>query len=194
MAIELVPETCRYANLANLMAPVSWQRIRDSMVRSCDGRCEVCGVPDAGGLDALELHEVWAFDDVATLQTLTGFQPLCPACHEVKHIGLAFDRGRARAAIEHLCAVNLWTLPAALNYLDDVFIQWTLRSATEGWRADMRMAMGLGFALRSSHSQLNDIAFNAEILANKRASDPARRRLQSRTPPASLVPAHRENH
>ena len=52
---------------------------------------------------------------------------LCPACHEVKHLGLAAQRGRQRAALAHLAKVNGWTAADAEAYAEVVFEQWATR-------------------------------------------------------------------
>ena len=41
-------------------------------------------------------HEVWDYDDARRVQRLVRLIALCPACHEVKHLGLAAKRGRHR--------------------------------------------------------------------------------------------------
>lgn len=37
----------------------------------------------------VECHEVWDYDDDRKIQRLERRVALCPACHEVKHAGLA---------------------------------------------------------------------------------------------------------
>lgn len=53
---------------------------------------------------------------------------LCPACHEVKHIGLAGIRGRGPEAARHLAKVNGWSQAEANAYITDQFAVWASRS------------------------------------------------------------------
>jgi hypothetical protein len=61
---------------------------------------------------------------------------LCPACHEVKHIGLAGIRGRADIARGHLAEVNGWELREADRYIEEAFAVWQKRS-TRSWSLDI---------------------------------------------------------
>jgi hypothetical protein len=61
---------------------------------------------------------------------------LCPACHEVKHAGLASKRGRLEAVVEHLAEVNGWTADDAGLYLEVAFEIWAARSRHQ-WRLDI---------------------------------------------------------
>jgi len=61
---------------------------------------------------------------------------LCPACHEVKHIGLAGIRGRAELAREHLAQVNGWSSDVAERYIQEAFATWRSRSA-RAWSLDI---------------------------------------------------------
>jgi hypothetical protein len=67
-------------------------------------RCQCCG--GRGDKWPVECHEEWIYDDRAAVQTLDRFIALCPACHEVKHIGLAESRGRFDIAIRHMSFVT----------------------------------------------------------------------------------------
>ncbi len=59
-----------------------------------------------------------------------------PACHEVKHIGLAGARGRAEIAVKHLAQVNEWDLEAACLHVDSCFEVWSQRSEHQ-WQLDI---------------------------------------------------------
>jgi hypothetical protein len=56
---------------------------------------------------------VWVYDHEAKIQRLERLVALCPACHEVKHAGLASKRGRLEAVIDHLADVNGWATEGA---------------------------------------------------------------------------------
>ena len=81
-------------------------------------------------------HVLFAYDDERHIQTLERLIALCPACHEVKHIGLAAMRGRRGAALAHLATVNGWSLPDAELYLEGSFEVWHRRSCHE-WQLDL---------------------------------------------------------
>jgi hypothetical protein len=118
LTVELVPSTCWYANVSKAV----WDRRRRRVSAEADWRCEVCG--GRGRRWPVECHEVWHYDDVNRVQRLERLVALCPACHEVRHAGLASKRGRAEAVVEHLAAVNGWTTADSELYLEAAFEQW----------------------------------------------------------------------
>jgi hypothetical protein len=61
---------------------------------------------------------------------------LCPACHEVKHIGLAGVRGRGPEALARLAAVNGWTEAQAKEHETEERALWECRSEYE-WTTDL---------------------------------------------------------
>jgi hypothetical protein len=69
-----------------------------------------------------------------------GMVGLCPACHRVKHLGLARVRGQGGEARAHLCRVNGWTPEQADVYLEQAFGVWAWRSQ-RSWTLDLA---GLG--------------------------------------------------
>jgi len=71
------------------------------------------------------------YDDKSHVQRLVRLIALCPACHEVKHIGLAGVRGRRREATAHLRAVNGWSNRKAAAYVRGAFRDWTERTKHE---------------------------------------------------------------
>jgi cytochrome c2 len=97
-------------------------------------KCEICG--GQGRRHPVECHEVWHYDDKARVQKLERMIALCPACHEVKHIGLAEVRGRAQEAMKHLAKVNGWTFPQAMRYVSWAFEVWQHRSRFQ-WKLDL---------------------------------------------------------
>jgi hypothetical protein len=94
LTIELVPKTSWYHNVHALTDELGWDRIRRQVYRQADYRCEICG--GKGPEHPVECHEVWRYDDRTSVQMLVRMIALCPACHQVKHIGLANVHGRAR--------------------------------------------------------------------------------------------------
>jgi len=134
LTIELVPQTCWFSNVRDQVSSQDWDRIRREVYGNADRRCEVCG--GRGLRHPVECHEVWEYDEAAGVQRLVRMLALCPACHEVKHIGLAGIRGRADLAREHLARVNGWSLAVADRYIQKAFATWRARS-TRSWSLDI---------------------------------------------------------
>lgn len=134
LTIELVPQTCWFSNVRDQVPPRDWDRIRRQVYENAGRRCEVCG--GRGPRHPVECHEVWEYDEAAGVQRLVRMIALCPACHEVKHIGLAGIRGRADLAREHLAQVNGWSSGVADQYIEEAFATWRSRSARP-WSLDI---------------------------------------------------------
>jgi hypothetical protein len=126
LTIELVPKTSWYNNVRALVDESGWDRIRRQVYRQADYRCEVCG--GRGPEHPVECHEVWRYDDRTRMQRLVRMIALCPACHQVKHIGFASVKGKGAQARAHLGDVNGWTLEQADAYIDEAFQVWAQRS------------------------------------------------------------------
>jgi hypothetical protein len=134
LTVELVPSTCWYTNVRSNVPKAVWDRLRRRVAAEAGQRCEICG--GRGRRWPVECHEVWAYDDGQRIQRLERLVALCPACHEVKHAGLASKRGRAEAVVEHLAAVNGWSAEDAELYLESAFETWATRSRHE-WTLDI---------------------------------------------------------
>jgi hypothetical protein len=144
LTVELVPSTCWYTNVRSNVAKAVWDRLRRQVAADAGQRCEVCG--GRGRRWPVECHEVWHYDDDTNVQRLERLVALCPACHEVKHAGLASKRGRLEAVIQRLATVNWWTVDDAALYLEAVFEQWASRSRHQ-WTLDvsvLRTRYGIG--------------------------------------------------
>jgi hypothetical protein len=61
---------------------------------------------------------------------------LCPACHQVKHFGLANVRGTSAEAHAQLRRVNGWTPEQADAYIEQAFQMWERRSQGP-WTLDL---------------------------------------------------------
>jgi hypothetical protein len=148
LTIELVPQSCWFSNVRDQVSPSDWDRIRKQVYEAANRRCEVCG--GRGPRHPVECHEVWEYDEAAGVQRLTRMTALCPACHEVKHIGLAGIRGRADIARAHLAEVNGWSAETAEQYVEEAFATWQARS-TRAWSLDISglVAYGIDPALIS---------------------------------------------
>lgn len=126
LTIELVPRTAWFKNLRSLLTAPEWDYVRKKCYRKANYRCEICG--GVGPNHPVECHEKWEYNERTHTQTLTGLIALCPACHEVKHIGLANINGRFYDAIEHLAKVNEWSFEKANWYAHDAMELWEGRS------------------------------------------------------------------
>ena len=79
---QLVPDGCWYTNLRSALPKQVWDRLRRAAYARAGGRCSICGKTGR-----LEAHEVWSYDDQNHIQKLEDIIAVCPACHEVIHIG-----------------------------------------------------------------------------------------------------------
>lgn len=137
LTIELVPATSWFENVRSALKPSQWDRLRKATYARAGYRCEVCG--GAGSKHPVECHELWEFNADTHVQKLTGLIALCPACHEVKHIGFAEQRGRLDNAAAHLMRVNGWNETQAVDYIAQAFMLWERRSSLT-WQVDIEWA------------------------------------------------------
>jgi len=121
-------------NVRDQVSGEDWDRIRKQVYKRSGQCCEVCG--GRGRKHPVECHEVWEYDEMTGVQRLVRMIALCPACHEVKHMGLAGIKGRGETAAAHLAEVNGWTPHVAAVYIDQVFDVWIERS-DRTWSLDV---------------------------------------------------------
>ncbi len=133
LTVELVPSSCWYANVRSNVSKDEWDKIRRTVYRAANYQCEICG--GKGAKHPVECHEEWHYDDESHVQKLVRMIALCPACHEVKHIGLAGVRGRREIALKHLSKVNGWSIEEAEKYVDQCFQVWRERTQHQ-WQLD----------------------------------------------------------
>jgi hypothetical protein len=71
----------------------------------------------------VDCHEKWSYtyDKGEPVQKLLGMIALCPACHQVKHFGLACKMGKEKQALKHLAKVNNWSTHVAEVYVEAMF-------------------------------------------------------------------------
>jgi hypothetical protein len=141
LTIELVPRTCWFSSVRERVSRQDWDRIRSQTYERAGRRCEVCG--GRGSKHPVECHEVWEYDETAGIQRLVRMIALCPACHEVKHIGLAGLKGRGEVASAHLAKVNGWASEVAARYVDEAFAIWRTRSSRT-WSLDVSALVSYG--------------------------------------------------
>lgn len=144
LTIELVPKTAWYANLRSALKKSQWDKLRKQVYEQASYLCQVCG--GKGRKHPVECHEVWAYDDEYQIQKLVRMIALCPACHEVKHIGRAQMLGKGDRALKHLAKVNGLSLAGANAYLDQISREWAWRSNFE-WTLDLNALADYGVEL-----------------------------------------------
>lgn len=136
LSVELVPTTCWYSNVRSNVRPETWDRLQRVTFQRARHLCEICG--GRGASHPVEAHETWVYDDRLRIQRLDGLISLCPRCHEVKHIGLAIERGRGANALAWLAAVNDIGPEEALGYVQRAFAVHEIRSRFS-WQIDIRV-------------------------------------------------------
>ena len=134
LTVELVPSTCWYKNVRSQVSKAEWERLRRQVAAEAGQRCEICG--GRGRRWPVECHEVWRYDDGTKAQVLERLIALCPACHQVKHAGLASKQGKLGAVVAQLVRVNDWSAEDAELYLEAAFETWVARSRHD-WRLDI---------------------------------------------------------
>lgn len=134
LTIELVPQTCWYSNVRSNVTAKQWDVIRRKCYEKANHQCEICN--GVGNKHPVECHEVWQYDDINHIQSLTGLIALCPSCHMVKHVGLSQMRGQMGLVVKQLMKVNGITQPQTLALIDDAFNEWANRSQYE-WTLDI---------------------------------------------------------
>lgn len=141
LSVELVPKTAWWTNVRSNVSRKDWETCKNFVKERSGSRCEICG--GRGDRYPVDCHETWHYDDDAGVQTLVGLIALCPACHEVKHLGRAFATGSGERAIAHLCRVNNWSPEHAERYCETVLRIWQIRS-TMKWELDISFLRLLG--------------------------------------------------
>lgn len=131
LTFQLVPGDCWYANLRSVLPRPQWDKLRRAAYARAGGRCSVCGARGR-----LEAHEVWSYDDEKHIQRLEDIVALCPACHEVVHIGRTALMGREPEAQAHFMKVNGCTQSEYHAALGEANRQNAERSRYE-WQCDL---------------------------------------------------------
>lgn len=133
LEIELIPRTTFFTNVRSIF-PERWSKIRKACYSAANNRCEICdGVGESW---PVECHEVWHYDFKNKIQKLVRLIALCPACHEVKHFGLANLKGRTAQAKAHLMLINGITEEQADVYIAQAFAEWHLKNKVQ-WKLDV---------------------------------------------------------
>lgn len=136
LTIELVPSSSWFDNVQSIVTKSEWDSIRKKVYKKANYKCEICG--GKGKAHPVECHEIFEFDDQKLLQILIKMIALCPACHMVKHIGLAEVQGNFKKAIKHFIKINNVSKVEADLYIQDCFKTWAQRSKKK-WKIDVSL-------------------------------------------------------
>ena len=140
LTCELVPRTCFYSNVRSVLPTSVWDKLRKESYAKAKFKCEICkgsGL-DQGYKHALECHEIWDYDDLNHVQTLTGLISLCPTCHQVKHIGRSIAIGKQDVCFQQLAKVNKWTQKEIEEHISSSFQLHKERSKYQ-WSLDLSL-------------------------------------------------------
>ena len=148
LTIELVPATAWWSNVRSNVTAAEWSICKAySRAKTEGGCCIVCG--GVGPRYPSEAHEIWHYDDARGIQTLVDIIPLCPLCHQVKHLGrtrkFATERQWARV-IKHFQTVIGWPDWKVEKAVKLAFQIWELRSQQE-WKLDVSFLTTVGIDL-----------------------------------------------
>jgi hypothetical protein len=89
------------------------------------------------------------------VQSLVDLEALCPACHEVTHMGLAQKSGNAVKAFKHLRQVNQWDQKTAELHTREAFAIGKKRSK-QAWILDVTWIKEIGIQLSAESLQQID--------------------------------------
>lgn len=146
LTIELVPKSCWFSNLRDHLTESQWKEVKLSTFKAAENRCEICN--GVGEKWPVECHEVWEYDDINKVQRLVKTIALCPACHQVKHMGLAMVTGRFDQAKSHFSAINKVPMRKTELYIEKVFNLFNDRSKYQ-WRLDISwISQNFGFIIK----------------------------------------------
>lgn len=150
LTLELVPATAWWSNVRSNVSRAEWEICKAySYTKRVNGGCIVCG--GKGSRHATEAHEIWAYDDDNQIQTLVDIVPLCPTCHQVKHLGrtrAVSSRAEWERVIAHLQRVNNWQDHQVVQSVELAFAIWEARSQME-WGLDISFLTRLGISLEN---------------------------------------------
>ncbi len=140
LTVELIPSTCHFSNVRTTVTSAEWDKIRFLSYEKANNKCEICGDTgkNQGYNHNVECHEIWYYDDVNHIQTLTGLISLCPTCHQVKHIGRAIAIGKQVQCFKQLAKVNKWTREEILDHIARSFELHKKRSKYQ-WQLDLSL-------------------------------------------------------
>lgn len=132
---ELVPQSAWNSNLHTMLPKHQWDTLRNQTYKRANYQCEICG--GKGKTHPVECHEIWQYNEQNGVQKLVKLISLCPACHQVKHIGLASKRGQLNQALKHMCEINGFTTKEQVQkVLTNALTEWQ-RLSKRDWTLDI---------------------------------------------------------
>lgn len=145
LTIDLIPATSFFNNVRAVLTQGQWDIVRKQVYDAAWHVCQICG--GKGPKHPVEAHEIWEYDDKKHIQKLVGMIALCPACHQVKHIGLAQLNGNFDKALGHLMKVNKLSKKKAVDYIEGQFKIWNTRSQYN-WTLDIASLKDYGIDIK----------------------------------------------
>ena len=133
-------------NVRTVLSRDQWDFLRKQVYAAAYHTCQICG--GVGSKHPVECHEVWNYDDKKGIQKLTGMIALCPACHRVKHFGLARLRGKEAETTKHFCRVNGIKPAQARLHIQRAFLEWEKRSQQK-WTLDLSILKDYGITIEN---------------------------------------------
>lgn len=146
LTIELVPKTCFYKNVRQIVSATQWNKIRKQIYIKYNYKCSICY--EVGDKHPVEAHEVWEYNDKKSIQILKDIVALCPSCHMSVHYGLAQLHGFGTKARNHLSKINSITKKEADVYIENCFKIWQKRSQKH-WQLDITYLENYGIDISS---------------------------------------------
>ena len=136
----LVPRPLWGRSVYNRLPRKQWESLRRTVLEVAANTCTHC----AEQYDShMVCHEVWTYDDVKHVATLTAFEIVCRDCDSVLHLGKSLligakkhDEGSAERgdqAVKQLMKVSGITKRQANTLIDDAFGRWMDRSKHKTW-------------------------------------------------------------
>lgn len=156
LTVELVPRTAWWTNVRSNVTPSQWRTCKQYSKGKTDGVCIICGDSglNQGRRYPTEAHEIWSYDDTKKIQTLVDIIPICPRCHQCKHLGRSrstMNPWQWGQLIDHFMRVNEFTDVQTERYLMAAFDLWELRSEHD-WELDISFLERLGVTVEATTS------------------------------------------
>ena len=146
--VDLVPDTCWFTNVRYCVEPKDWERLRRTVTRRAEMKCEICGsAEDKRAQRWLEVHERWHYDWPSKVQRLGRLICLCTPCHQTTHFGYAQLRGYEEEALQHLTDVTGMSRTQARQHVAAAFDEWRARSFGV-WTLDLSILTDVGIEVR----------------------------------------------
>lgn len=145
LSIQLVPQTCFYKNVRQILTPEQWKYICRMVYSKYWYQCSICS--GVGDQHPVEGHEIWEYDDVNNIQILKDIVALCPMCHLTVHFGYSQLQNKDDLTLQHFMKINSISKKKALQYIKNCFKIWKQRS-TKKWTLDLSYLKKYGLEIK----------------------------------------------